>query len=287
MQDLSVISDISHQLTTDENIEKVASKMLEMDQADCPVSHHFGAGVYIREVRIPAGTFSIGHHQNKEHLNVMVQGKVAMLCEDGHVRIITAPYVYVAKPGRKIGLIMEDMIWHNIYPTDETDIDTLEETYLTKSENWENTDEGKKQIAAFHSQVDRDDYEILLDEIGLTDKQIREETENEENLMPFPGTTVRVKVSDSAIEGKGLFSLFPIKQGEIIVPARIGDKRTPAGRYTNHSARPNATVIQDGDILFLVAIRDIDGCKGGGQGEEITIDYREALKAARALQCQE
>ena len=34
--------------------------------------------------------------------------------------------------------------------------------------------------------------------------------------------------------------------------------------------------MESGDI-YLVALRDIAGCKGGNLGEEITVDYRQAL----------
>jgi len=66
--------------------------------------------------------------------------------------------------------------------------------------------------------------------------------------------------------------------GDLIAPARIAGMRTPAGRYTNHSNTPNSAMILTacGDIN-LIALRDIEGCKGGDNGEEITIDYRQAL----------
>jgi SET domain-containing protein len=77
--------------------------------------------------------------------------------------------------------------------------------------------------------------------------------------------------------------------GQIIAPARIAGKRTPAGRYVNHSMNPNCKYIADenGDI-YLVSLRDIDGCKGGGCGEELTVDYRQALILNMELStCQE
>lgn len=65
--------------------------------------------------------------------------------------------------------------------------------------------------------------------------------------------------------------------------ARIGDKRTPAGRYTNHSASPNAKFVPTRDGLNLVATRRITGMTGGRVGEEITIDYRQALELRKQL----
>ena len=38
-------------------VADLEKEMLEMPQADCPVAHHFGPGIYIREVTLPAGIF--------------------------------------------------------------------------------------------------------------------------------------------------------------------------------------------------------------------------------------
>ena len=88
-------------------------------------------------------------------------------------------------------------------------------------------------------------------------------------------------VAASKIDGKGVFATGDIIEGEVIAPARIANKRTPAGRFTNHAKNPNAMMIllDNGDIN-LVAKRAISGCKGGNLGEEITIDYRQALSLA-------
>jgi hypothetical protein len=94
-------------------------------------------------------------------------------------------------------------------------------------------------------------------------------------------------VLPSPIEGKGLFITSGVEKGEIICPGRIGGMRTPAGRFANHSATPNAIMVphQNGDI-DLVAIRRIEGCIGGGQGEEVTVDYRQALSLRKETPCQ-
>ena len=65
---------------------------------------------------------------------------------------------------------------------------------------------------------------------------------------------------------------------ELIAPARIDGKRTPAGRFTNHSKTPNAEMVLSGNgDIFLFAKQSISGCKGGNVGAEITVDYRQAM----------
>ena len=105
-------------------------------------------------------------------------------------------------------------------------------------------------------------------------------------MTDLPTGSWKVKTGSSVIEGKGLFATADIAAGELIAPARISGKRTIAGRYTNHAAAPNAefqAAFPYGDIN-LVALRTIEGCRGGYDGEEITIDYRAAYALKMRLE---
>lgn len=270
-------------------IADLEKEMLDMPQADCPVAHHFGPGIYIREVTLPAGIFAVGHAQRYEHLNIMLTGKVAIVDGD-QVRVLEAPLIFTGKPGRKVGYVLETCVWQNVYATNETDIDTLEAHYLDKSENWKAYDKEQSEIAHALNQHNRDDYAQVLKEFGFDANTARQQAEEESDQIDMPvAFKAVVQVRDSNIEGKGLFLSWHITAGQIIAPARISGKRTPAGRYVNHSTSPNCKYIADekGDI-YLVSLRDIDGCKGGNKGEELTVDYRQALTLNKELStCQD
>jgi hypothetical protein len=90
----------------------------------------------MREVTIPSGSIAIGHHQNFEHMNIFLKGRVTMVNSDGTTSELNAPMCFVGKPGRKIGYIHEDVVWLNVYPTEETSVEKLEAHYLTKSEGF-------------------------------------------------------------------------------------------------------------------------------------------------------
>ena len=255
-----------------ENLEHV---MLGMEQADCPVIHHFGDGIYIREVRMKAGTFAIGHHQNFDHMNIFIAGKVQMYLEDGNTRILQAPMTFIGKPGRKVGLILEDVIWQNVYATHERDVDKLETHFLTKSAVW--TNDHARRLEQARTSIPRLDYNAVLAEFGISHETASDVSQNTEDRIDLPLSVVRV--APSQIDGFGLFASVPFKNGDFIMQARINGRRTQGGRFTNHSNVPNARMVlrEDGDI-DLVAIADISGCKGGQLGDEILIDYRDALK---------
>ena len=257
---------------TVEDLERV---MLDMEQAECPVIHHFGPGVYVREVRMKAGTFAIGHHQNFEHLNVFIAGKVLMYLEDGSTRILQAPMTFVGKPGRKVGLILEDVIWQNVYPTDERDVEKLEARFITRSGAW--TQDQMRRIEQARASMPRADYDAVLAEFGISHETALAVSRNADDLVELPLSSVQV--APSPIDGRGLFATSGFQPGDLILPARVDGKRTQAGRYTNHSPTPNARMAQrtNGDV-DLVAVTPICGCRGGQLGDEITIDYREALR---------
>ncbi len=259
-------------------VDGVENLLLREQQAPCPVVHRFGPGVYIREVTLPAGAAVIGHRQRREQLNVMLSGRVTMYNDDGTTSELVAPTIFTGGPGRKAGFVHEKCTWLNVYATDETDIEKLEETYLDKSDAFMSANTLRLgQIKAPDA-----DYLAALEEIGVTEEVVRAQAENEEDMTGLPFGGYKVKVSASPIEGKGLFATADIAIGEVIAPARIGGKRTIAGRYANHAKTPNAKAVKlpSGDIDFI-ALTTICGCRGGADGDEITVDYRQVVAENR------
>lgn len=114
------------------NIPNLEAMMLAEPQVDCPVTHHFGPSLYIREIFIPADTFALGRVHKAETMNILLKGKMAVLV-DGEVKLIEGPMTFVTGAGRKLALILEDCTFQNVYATDETDLDVIEEMFIEKS----------------------------------------------------------------------------------------------------------------------------------------------------------
>jgi len=267
---------VQQALATLSDVESAERELLSHPQVDCPVVHHFGPGICIREVFMPAGAIAIGHRQKFDQLNIMIRGKVLIAKDDGTTQILTAPMIFTGKAGRKIGYVMEDMVWQNVYATDLKDASAVEDFFIEKSEQWHDDQASRFALESVARAADRNDYMLLLEECGIAHSQARQQSENEDDQMWVENPITRVDISP--IEGKGLFATADIKAGDVVCPARIDGKRTQAGRFTNHSIFHNAQMrlLPNGDI-DLVAVTDIEGCKGGSIGTEITIDYRQAL----------
>ena len=265
-------------------MEALIKSEIKKPQVQIPVVHRFAPGLYIREATMPRGTFVIGHTHKTECLNVMLKGRMDLMDDEVGMKRLEAPQTFVSKPGRKAAFIREETVWLNIWATDETDIEKLEEMFLDKPEFWDEHVAAKKLEATPFKQEDRDDFLAFCDEVGLTHEQVTAISEIETDLIVFPWGDVRVKVGPSVIAGKGILATSTIRAGEVVAPARIGGARTPAGRFANHSKNPNAKFVRcpNGD-LNLVATRHICGGRGGLDGEEVTIDYRQAMQVNTEL----
>ena len=260
------------------DVERLEAAFLKEEQADCPVQHHFGPGVYIREVVLPTGAYVIGHRHKTPHVNIMLEGRLTLFNQDGSRTELTAPQTFVGGAGRKIAYIHETVRWQNVYATDETDVETLETQLLDKSLSFEEAQKADALMLTSDYAADHSDFADAIAEFGFDAATVAAVSENEDDQIPLPHGVYKMMVATSPIHGKGVFATADIAAHELIAPARLGKKRTPAGRFTNHSKTPNAEMVkaENGDI-FLFAKQVISGSKGGNVGDEITVDYRQAL----------
>lgn len=257
-------------------VDEVELFMLEMPQANCEVTHTFFDGMYVREVRMKKGTIAIGHYQNFEHCNVFLEGKVQLYNDDGSEgEILTAPMTFKGKPGRKMGKMLEDVVWQNVYPTEIRDVEMLEALLLTKSLGFIETQKNKYIESYVKNDTQRLDFQNVVKELGMDMNQVTAQVENTEDQIELPIGVYKIKIGISTIDGRGVIATSQIKAGENIGIARSGFFRTPIGRFANHSQEPNAEMKQVGENINLVALRDID------VDEEVTTDYRATVKRLR------
>ena len=251
--------------------------MAQMPQIECPISHLFSPGQYIRQLRMKAGTVVMGMHHRNAHVNNFVKGKIVLIM-DNEQKEITAPKTFIGQAGRKIAYVLEDTIWENIYQTDITDIDLLEAMFFVKDEHLLDFQAHKFAELSMSKQDDRDDYQQALIDLELTQEVVTSVTDNLGDQIGMPMGNYKVILGLSPIAGQGILATENIEAGETIGPARLGVYRTPLGRYTNHSKTPNAAMLNIGDDMFLVATENITGMTGGLQGTEVTVDYRQVRR---------
>ena len=223
------------------------AEIQKMDQVELEYIHRFTPGLYTREMIVPEGVILTGAIYKTEHISIFLEGRMLVPSEGGSVEI-EAPLVEIAKPGvKRVGLALEKVRWLTVHPTDETDVEQLEDML------WTNDPKDVQHL------IDQQDYESL----GISSETIDRLMEIDVHAGDVDG----VQIGPSIRHGNGLFAIRDFMEGESIAPAVLDGKLMVYSRYTNHSAEPNACIeVRDSDV-WIVATRNISG-------EEITIDYR-------------
>lgn len=257
-----------------QRVERLQDELLKMPQADIKTDHAFRPGEYLRTITIPPWTVLTGAAHKTAYRVKLERGQIAVNMSDGEVHLLTAPHEFDAPAGaQRAGRVLGDeVVWTDIYdnPDDCRDIPTLE------ARLYEIPPCGLGE----NRQRDRLDFERFRASLGWTQEQMDSVVKIEHDLMPMPAG-FDVEVRDSALHGKGLFALRRFVANEVVCPGRLDGKRTPAGRYTNHSAAPNVTPIKRGDDIHAMAIRAIE------KGEEILVDYRASMRVNFGIEMKE
>ena len=238
----------------------------------CPLKHSFGDGIYTREMFMPAGALIISKIHKHRHPYFIMKGSALVSTDKGVVQV-SAPYQGMTERGTKRAIYaIEDLVWTTVHSVSSKNLDDIEEEIIAKdfeSFNAITYDDDKEHID--NSVID---YFEFLKENGCTENFARTISYNEEDMAELLGNH-DIEVRDSKIQGKGLFALRDFLKDEVIAPARLGDKRTIAGRYTNHAINPNSRMMQNGHNIVLIANRNIT------KNEEFTTNYRDSLMLVR------
>lgn len=145
---------------------------------------------------------------------------------------------------------------------------------------------GHEELAALDSDnirqlsvnTDRHDYRCVLLEQGVTQQYITRITENVEDQIQAPDKQAPYLIGVSAIHGQGVFVTADLAEGAQVAVMRVGVKRTPAGRYANHSKHPNCevAVLPNGDFALIARSTLV-------KGDEATVNYRQVIALKETL----
>jgi len=258
-----------------QRVKALQDELLKMPQANIVTTHRFLPGVYEREVSIPAWTVLTGAEHKTSYRVRLEKGTIAVNTDNG-VKVFTAPCEFESKAGiQRAGRVFdEEVVWVDVYdnPDNCTDLAVLEARLYVVPECGladSRTDVQKARI----------DYGLFLHQLGTTDAEILKIAQTESDLIDMPdGWGVELK--PSSIHGMGLFATQDFESGETVCPGRIDGKRTPGGRFINHSANSNILPKLVGDDIFAVASRKISA------GDELLVDYRASMRVNFGLTMQ-
>ena len=98
-----------------DELEKAIVENLEL--IDCPLTHKFTEGMYIRQIAMPAGSLITSKIHKTQHPYTISHGTAAVSIDGKDWCEISAPYTGITEAGtRRVLYIVEDCIWTTYHP---------------------------------------------------------------------------------------------------------------------------------------------------------------------------
>jgi len=251
-----------------EKIEILQEELLKMPQADVQYLHSFEPGKYIRTMIAPPWTVIVGAEHKTPYKVKLEKGTIAVNIDD-KIHTLTAPLEMDVPAGiKRVGQVFdEELVWVDIYdnPDDCTDIEAIEERLYIIPECGLMSNRVPKQLEEV-----KNDYQLFLTQIGLNQVEMDKIVNIIDDLMDMPKEFF-TELRPSKIHGKGLFAVKSFKMWDVVCPCRLNGKRTPGGRFVNHSHKSNLMPIKIGDDIYAIASQDIY------ENEELLLNYRDMM----------
>lgn len=238
-------------------------KLGGLTKTDAPIKHYHANGLYGRRMYVDAGTTIISKVHLTQHFTIALKGTCTVLSETGKKFVVTAPDVWVSEIGTYRAIYCHDDVeWLTVHHTELTDVEQIE--HQIACESYDEFD-------------NRKDYLKFLSETGFTENLMQQISENPDNLMDFSENLLNIEIKESILQGFGVFAIRDFDENEKIGVARLNTMRTQIGRYTNHSGNPNCIFKLCDNYVVAIAKKPIK------LGDEITVDYRNALAVANKM----
>lgn len=247
---------------TFDTLEKKLMELPQLADEDYLLEEYYSGGLYCRKILVPEGAMITGRIYKFDHIEIMLSGEIMILSADGKKKMYHGHNVIEAKSGkRQAGVAIKDTIWITVNQVPEN-IPMSEMLDYTSVLTYEEYDD-------FYRDLNRLDYCQFLNELGVSKEQMDELVKADDAVEMEGFDSICTK--KSSLDGIGVFTKSDINENEMICPARIGDKRTIAGRYVNHALYPNSIPCEHKGEFYFMAIKKINA------GEEITANYRHVI----------
>jgi hypothetical protein len=84
------------------------------------------SGLYLRQIRMPAGMIIVTEIHRTEHPYYILAGRAKVWMRESGWQVIQAPYRGITKPGaRRVLIIEEECIWETVHAVDSQDVEEI------------------------------------------------------------------------------------------------------------------------------------------------------------------
>lgn len=113
-------------------ISDLMREIASREQTDTRTVHHFSAGVYAKQMHLPAGHIAVSHKHAYDHLSILAAG-VAIVATDRGRETYRAPACIEIKAGLNHAITaIEDVTWFCVHATNETDPEKVDRVLIQK-----------------------------------------------------------------------------------------------------------------------------------------------------------
>tara|TARA_R110000744_G_scaffold154604_1_gene269684 strand:+ start:1118 stop:1585 length:468 start_codon:yes stop_codon:yes gene_type:complete len=104
-----------------------------VDCEDFPITHNFSDGLYMRQMKMEAGSLVISAMHHTNHFWFLLSGKVIVQADEETVEHVAPCWDYSKKGTKRLITCIEDCIWINIIanPTDTRDMEEIEKSFFS------------------------------------------------------------------------------------------------------------------------------------------------------------
>ena len=98
-----------------------------------PITNHFSDGLYMRQMKMQAGSVVISAMHHTNHFWFLLSGKVDVIADEENVEHIAPCWSYSLKGTKRLIKCIEDCVWINIIanPTNTKDMEKVEKSFFS------------------------------------------------------------------------------------------------------------------------------------------------------------
>lgn len=97
---------------------------------DPQIQHHFAAGLYARQMQLPAGKCALSHKHKYDHFSILASGSCVVQTDEGKTEY-TAPACVLIKANLNHSIYAKsDVVWFCIHAADVAEVDDIDSVLI-------------------------------------------------------------------------------------------------------------------------------------------------------------
>lgn len=96
------------------------------------IKHFFGAGLYAKQMNVPAGRYIISHKHKYDHLSILAQGAVLLEVDGMKTRHVAPDCISIEAGKHHKVSALSDVVWFCLHPTSETDAEHVDDVLISE-----------------------------------------------------------------------------------------------------------------------------------------------------------